>query len=268
MKKIVLFLSCILALASCRTYEKINYLQDLQTDSREKIENFSGIQIQPGDMISIVISCRNPELATMFNLPVISYQAGSEFSEMGISQRLLGYNVGLDGTIDFPVLGKLNVKGMSRQELSEFIKTKIVESELLKDPVVTVQFLNFKVAVLGEVNKPGSYEITGDKLTIFDAISMAQDLSIFGRRDRVFVIREQNSERNIYQLDLRSVELFKSPAYYLKQNDVVYVEPNRAKADQSTTNDNTMKSTSLWVSVGSFLVTIATLIINIPGIIR
>ena len=146
----------------------------------------------------------------MFNLPVISYQAGSEFSEMGISQRLLGYNVGLDGTIDFPVLGKLNVKGMSRQELSEFIKTKIVESELLKDPVVTVQFLNFKVAVLGEVNKPGSYEITGDKLTIFDAISMAQDLSIFGRRDRVFVIREQNSERNIYQLDLRSVEWLES----------------------------------------------------------
>ncbi|MBQ7518325.1 MAG: polysaccharide biosynthesis/export family protein [Bacteroidales bacterium] len=262
-KFFLLFTLAFISLTACRTYEKINYIQDVKPGVNEPIDNFSAVRIQPRDMISIVISSRNPELSKLFNLPVVSYQAGSEFSETGTSQRLLGYTVSDDGTIDFPILGTLHLEGLSRKETADLIKKKLIDGNYIKDPVVTVQFLNFKVAVIGEVTMPGTYTFEGDKLTVLDALGLAKDLTIFGRRDRVFVIREQNGERTIYQLDLRSVEMFKSPAYYLKQNDVVYVEPNNVRAGQSTINENNVKSVSLWISIGSFLATIATLLVNV-----
>ncbi len=264
MKRIFLplILAC-LGLSACRTYEKINYIQDVRPGEEDRIENFNPIRIQPRDMVSIVVSSRNPELAKLFNLPVVSYQAGSEFSEYGTSQRLLGYTVSDEGDIDFPILGTLHVEGLSRKETADLIKRKLIEGDYIKDPVVTVQFLNFKVAVIGEVMTPGTYTFEGDKLTILDALGMAHDLTIFGRRDRVFVIREQGGQRTIHKMDLRSVEMFKSPAYYLKQNDVVYVEPNNVRAGQSTINENNVKSVSLWISIGSFLATIATLLVNV-----
>ena len=263
MRRVLILLLCSFALFSCRTYEKINYIQDVKPEEKTAIENFSSIRIQPRDMISIIVSSRNPELAKMFNLPVASYQAGTEFSESGGSQRLIGYVVNENGEIDFPVLGTLKVEGLTRWELADLVKSKIIESNYIKDPIVSVQFMNFKVAVLGEVTSPGSFAVDGDKLTLLDALSLARDLTIFGRRDRVFVIREQAAERCIYQVDLRSVDLFKSPAYYLKQNDVVYVEPNHVRAGQSTINENNIKSVSLWVSIGSFLATFATLMLNV-----
>ena len=263
MRKFFLLLTLACCLTACRTYEKINYIQDVKPGEESVIDNFSSIRIQPRDMISIVVSSRNPELSTLFNLPVISYQAGSEFSETGLSQRLIGYFVSEEGTIEFPILGTIEVKGLSRKETADLIKRKLIEGNYIKDPVVTVQFINFKVAVLGEVTNPGTYTFDGDKLTVLDALGLAKDLTIFGRRDRVFVIREQDGKRNIYQLDLRSVDMFKSPAYYLKQNDVVYVEPNNVRAGQSTINENNVKSVSLWISIGSFLATIATLLVNV-----
>ncbi|MBP5538698.1 MAG: polysaccharide biosynthesis/export family protein [Bacteroidales bacterium] len=263
MRKIFLLLTLACGLTACRTYEKINYIQDVKPGEESVIDNISTIRIQPRDMISIVVSCRNPELSTLFNLPVISYQAGSEFSESGSSMRLLGYAVSDEGTIDFPILGTIKVKGLSRKETADLIKAKIVDGNYIKDPVVTVQFLNFKVAVLGEVSNPGTYSFEGDKLTVLDALGMAHDLTIFGRRDRLFVIREQDGKRNIYQMDMRSVDMFKSPGYYLKQNDVVYVEPNHVRAGQSTINENNVKSVSLWISIGSFLATITTLLVNV-----
>lgn len=263
MKKIFILALLTLSVASCRTYEKINYIQDVKPGQSEQIGNLNTIRIQPRDMLSIVVSSRNPELAKMFNLPVYSYQAGSEISESGTSMRLLGYTVSDEGTIDFPILGTLKLEGLSRQETADLVKEKIIASQMLKDPIVTVQFINFKVAVTGEVTNPGTYAFSGDRMTVLDALSMARDLTIYGRRDRVFVIREQNGERNIHQLDLRSVDLFKSPAYYLQQNDIVYVEPNHVRAGQSTINENNIKSVSLWVTIGSFLATITTLIVNL-----
>ena len=263
MRKIFLLLTIACCLTACRTYEKINYIQDVKPGEESVIDNFATIRIQPRDMISIVVSSRNPELSTLFNLPVISYQAGSEFSDTGLNQRLICYFVSEEGTIDFPILGTIEVKGLSRKETADLIKAKIIDGDYIKDPVVTVQFLNFKVAVLGEVANPGTYTFEGDKLTVLDALGKAHDLTIFGRRDRVFVIREQDGKRNIYQMDMRSVDMFKSPGFYLKQNDVVYVEPNHVRAGQSTINENNLKSVSLWISIGSFLATITTLLINI-----
>ena len=252
-----------MAVTSCNTYKKINYLQDVVPDREERIAINKGILIQPKDMISIVVSSRNPELAMMFNLPVISYQAGSEVVANGGSQRLLGYVVDNDGNIDFPVLGLVHAAGLTRWELAKEIKSRIIDGNYIKDPVVTVEFMNFKISVMGEVTSPGTYNIEGDKITLLQALSLARDLTIFGRRDNVSVIREQGDERIIYQVDLRSASLFESPAYYLQQNDIVYVEPNKVRAGQSTINENNIKSVSLWVSIGSFLTSLAVLIVNL-----
>ena len=255
----LVLLFCVL-LSSCKTSEKVVYLQDVLLNQPESVQESSGITIQPKDMLSIVISCKDPELAAMFNLPVISYQAGSEVVSGAGSQRLMGYVVDEAGNIDFPILGKLQVVGLNRWELQEKIKKELAAADLLKDFVVTVEFMNFKVSILGEVNKPGSYTIQGDKITLLEALSMANDLTIYGKRDGVYVIREENGERTTYRLDLRSAEIFQSPVYYLKQNDIIYVEPNTVRAGQSTINENSMKSVNLWISIGSFLSSLGVLL--------
>ena len=266
MKKIFVRLSILLVLlvvsaASCSTYKKINYIQDAQLDTALTMIANQGILIQPMDMISIVVSSRDPELARIYNLPVVTYQAGSESSVSNFNQRLIGYSVDNDGNIQFPELGTIHVAGLNRWQLAELIREKL--SSLVKYAVVTVQFMNFKISVTGEVTSPGVFDISGDKITIFEAISLARNLTIYGRRDGVYVIREQNGSRTIYQVDLRTVDMFNSPAYYLQQNDVVYVEPNKVRAGQSTINENNLKSVSLWVSIGSFLSTLATLFISL-----
>ena len=266
MRKIFVRLSILLVLlvvsaASCSTYKKINYIQDAQLDTALTMIANQGILIQPMDMISIVVSSRDPELARIYNLPVVTYQAGSESSVSNFNQRLIGYSVDIDGNIQFPELGTIHVAGLNRWQLAELIREKL--SSLVKDAVVTVQFMNFKISVTGEVTSPGVFDISGDKITIFEAISLARNLTIYGRRDGVYVIREQNGSRTIYQVDLRTVDMFNSPAYYLQQNDVVYVEPNKVRAGQSTINENNLKSVSLWVSIGSFLSTLATLFISL-----
>ena len=250
-------------LSSCATVKDIAYFQNKVVNQPEKIDKHAGIVIQPKDMLSIVVSSRNPELVTMFNLPVVSYQAGSEIVAGGGAQRILGYVVDNSGCIDFPVLGPLEVAGMTRWELAEMIKTKLIKGGLLTDAVVTVEFMNFKVSVLGEVNAPGTYTIEGDKVTVLQAISLARDLTIFGMRENVSVIRERDGERTIYQINLCDVNLFKSPAYYLQQNDIIYVEPNKEKARQSTTDDKTLRMTSIFVSGGSLVVSVATLVTSI-----
>lgn len=134
---------------------------------------------------------------------------------------------------------------------------------MLKDAIVSVDFMNFKVSILGEVNAPGTYTIEGEKVTVLEALAMAKDLTIYGLRDEVYVIREQNNQRDTYKLDLRSKDIFESPAYYLKQNDIVYVKPNKVRAGQSTLNQNSLKSVSLWVSIASLLCSVGVMIANI-----
>ena len=250
----------VVMLASCANVKDIAYFQDKAIDHPEEIDKHGGIVIQPKDMISIVVSSRNPELSTMFNLPVVSYQAGSEIVTSAAQQRLMGYVVDNDGYIDFPVLGEINVGGMTRWELSEYIKNTLLEKGYLNDAVVTVEFMNFKVSVLGEVNHPGTYTIEGDKVTVLQALSLAGDLTIFGKRNNVTVIREMDGERIFYNVDLCSVDMFKSPAYNLLQNDIVYVEPSEIKARQSTLDDKGLRMTTIMISSGSLLVSVATLV--------
>lgn len=256
-------LAVLLALTSCGTVKDIAYFQNKVVNEPEAIDKHAGIVIQPKDMLSIVVSSRNPELVVMFNLPVISYQAGSEIVSSGGQQRLMGYVVDNDGNIDFPVLGTLKVAGLTRWELSNLIKDRLIKDGLLSDAVVTVEFMNFKVSVIGEVNSPGTYTLNNDKVTILQAISLARDLTIFGLRENVCVIREREGERVIYEINLCDVSMFNSPAYYLQQNDVVYVQPSSVKARQSTTDDKALRLTSIFVSGGSLLVSVAALIVNL-----
>jgi len=232
----VILLCCVLA--SCRTQEKIVYFQDAVDRATENIPVYQGIVIQPKDIISIVVSSKIPELALSYNLPLHSYIAGSTSTSSSYSQRLLGYLVDAEGYIDFPGLGKLKVAGMTRDQLSEMIKKNLIDEGLINDPIVNTEFMNFKISVFGEVANPGTFDIQDDKITIFDAIGRAGDLTIYGKRDDVLVQREQNGVVTYYRLDLRSTAIIHSPAFYLQQNDVIYVTPNKVVAARSRINEN------------------------------
>lgn len=256
-KKYVAYLVVCMAVffTACTSTKKIIYLQDVVPLKQQEIEQKYEVIIHGDDLLAIMVNSRDPELALPFNMPMVSYQLGSN---TGGQQRVLGYLVDTNGNIDFPILGEIHVEGLTRMQLTELIKSKLIEGDLIKDPIVTVQFLNFKISVMGEVGRPGSFTISGDRITLLEALSMAGDLTIYGRRDRVGVIRENDGKRTILFHDLRSADIFNSPCYYLQQNDIVYVEPNKAKSGQSSINQN--NSIGVWVSVISLLTTIAVLI--------
>lgn len=265
LKQLVLgALAGVFMLSSCGSVKDIAYFQNKAINEPEKIDKHAGIVIQPKDMLSIAVSSRNPELVAMFNLSLVQYTPGTEMGGAGGGQqRMLGYVVDNNGCIDFPVLGTLKVAGLTRWELAELIKTRLLKDGLLTDAVVTVEFMNFKVSVLGEVNHPDTYTIQGDKVTILQALSLAGDLTIYGVRENVSVIRESNGERTFYQVNLCDVDLFKSPAYYLQQNDVIYVEPSAERARQSTIDDKNLRLTSIAFSATSLLMSLATLIVGL-----
>ena len=270
MKKILGILTAavlLLTLFSCSpsTYKKINYLQDARVNQSMDMKENQGIIIQPQDQLSIIVTSRDPRMATAFNLSVSTFYTGSELAATGASQRITGYVVSNEGDINFPSLGTLHVAGLNRWELQNLIRDRLAGEGLLKDAVVTVEFLNFKISVLGEVASPGTYNVTGDKITILQALALARDLTIYGQRDNVQVIREQNGQRQIYVLNLTSSAIFDSPAYYLQQNDVVYVTPSKVRAGQGEINENYFKSGSFWISLASISMTTVNFIIALSN---
>lgn len=264
--KILLF-SLLLSMISCDVSKRITYFQDIQehqiaTSSMEQPS--PEIRLRPEDKISIIVNTKVPELTALFNLPYTTRILGSQ-SEQQInnsSYGTSGYTIKADGTIDFPVLGLIQVEGKTRDELSAYIKSELIDRNLVNDPVVTVEFINLQFSVMGEVRSPGTYKITRDYITLLDALSMAGDLNIEGKRDNVLVLRPDTSGNiTAYNVDMRSFDNVKhSPAYYIHQNDYIYVEPNKKRANQSTINANTVQSVSFWISVASFLASMATTI--------
>ena len=259
MKKILLMAMLALALASCNTSKKIVYFQDIQVNRPEAITEARDITVQPKDQISILVSSKDPQLAALFNLPRVQYRVGDN-NMQNTNGDVSGYTLDTEGYIDFPVLGRLYVAGMTKSEIASFIKKRLMDENLINDPVVTVEFMNLYYSILGEVNSPGKYMITKDQITLLEALSMAGDLTIYGKRDAVFVVREEDGQRVTHWVDLRTQDLFHSPVYYLKQNDVIYVQPNKVRAGQSTINENSVKSVSLWISIASFLSSLGVLL--------
>ena len=261
--RIFLF-SMILLMASCDVSKRITYFQDIQEyelASSSDEQPAPEIRLRPEDKISIIVNSKVPELTALFNLPYTARILGptSEIVSNN-SQGTSGYIIKADGTIDFPVLGAVQAAGKTRDELSVHIKSELINRNLVNDPVVTVEFVNLQFAVMGEVKAPGSYKITRDHITLLDALSMAGDMNINGRRDNVLVLRPDDSGKLIAHIvDMRSFDSVKnSPAYYIHQNDYIYVEPNRKRANESTVNANTVQSASFWISVVSLLASVAT----------
>ena len=246
-------------LMSCNTSKEILYFQDINVNQPEVISGARDITVQPKDQISIIVSSKDPQLAALFNLT----RAQASIGTGGVSGggEVSGYTLDDKGNIDFPVLGEIHIAGMTREEVAAYIKKELQSHDLIKDPVVTVEYMNLSVAVMGEVNNPGRFSIDKDNLTILDALSQAGDLTIYGKREKVLVLRKEEGKQRVYGVNLCSAEhLYTSPAYYLQQNDVVYVEPNATKARQSTVNGNNVRSTSFWISLASLLTSIAVLI--------
>lgn len=261
-KHLLLCLSAILLLASCRTPRELIYFQDLNGDKPIAATIAQGITIQPGDEISIIVKSKDPMLSELFNLSVVAQRIGNSNSTYG-SQSTVLYTVDSNGEIDFPVMGKIKVGGLTREQIAERIKNILIDSNLVNDPVVTVYFNNLTYSVLGEVSRPGRYAIDKDKVSILDAIGAAGDLTIYGKRENVTVIRDENGQKVSYILDLTSSKsLCTSPAFYLHQGDIIYVTPNDYRLRQSTVNGNNVYSTSFWISVASLLTSITTVVIQ------
>ena len=263
--KILSLILMVLAAVSCSTPKEISYFQDLQPGVTElTITDPVEIKVSPKDKLSILVNAQDQKLTNMFNLPIVSQQIGQESTgSSGSSRGVSGYTVDSFGDINFPVLGKIRVEGMTREQIADYLTKQLKEQELIKDPVVTVEFMNLGVSVLGEVNKPGRISINRDNMTILDALSEAGDLTIFGKREKVLVLRQEDGKQRVYGVNLCSADhIYTSPVYYLQQNDVVYVIPNNTKSRQSTVNGNTVRSTSFWISLASLITSIAVLIVK------
>lgn len=247
-------------LAGCQSYKKVPYLQNIpQTEATTPSTAFLyDARIMPKDLLTIVVSCTDPELAAPFNLTVAN-STGSAQTSLTTQPVLLQYLVDNQGNIDFPVLGTLHVGGLTKNEAEQLFK-KQLRPYLKEAPIVTVRLVNYKISVMGEVTRPGTFTITNEKVNLFEALAMAGDMTIYGLRQNVKLIRENsNGEQSIILLSLNDSEIVHSPYYQLQQNDILYITPNKVKAK----NSDIGSSTTLWVSGISILVSIAGLLVNI-----
>lgn len=263
-----------LCLGSCSTPKNINYFQDVYTGTVIDPAQQLDIKVKPEDKLSIIVTAQDPALSQLFNLVTTQNRLGqttsstSQVGNMGTTSgngQTAYYTVNRMGDIDFPVLGELHIAGMNRFQVAQYIKDKLQERNLVKDPIVTVEFANTGLSIIGEVNSPGRYEFNKDQMTIVDAIAMAGDLKINAERSNILVMRKNSEGKQVgYRIDLTDMAtLAQSPVYYLQQDDVIYVEPNDKLKRETTPNGNTPYTPSFWVSMGSFAVTIATLIITL-----
>ncbi|TDX00030.1 polysaccharide biosynthesis/export family protein [Dinghuibacter silviterrae] len=232
----------LLTLSYCTPSRNIVYFRDLDDTARihvqDSIQHFEA-RIQQGDVLGIQVSSADAVASAPFN-PGSAQGTGAGGA---VATGAHAYQVDPDGTIDFPILGKIHAAGLTTAVLRDTLMARLADSDYLKEPHVSVQYLNYKITVLGEVARPATYPITDGKATLLDALGMAGDLTIFGKRKNVTVIREEGGVRTFAKLDLTSSQVFRSPYFYLHQNDVVYVEPNKAKSAAS--DDRVIRGVSL-----------------------
>lgn len=267
------FSGLLLAAASCSTPKDITYFQDVTHGEMIQPLERNDIKVRPEDKLSIVVSTQDPALSSMFNLVQTQNRLGTNSGTTTIGStanstsdgRTSLYTVDADGNINFPVLGRLHVAGMNRTQLSKYIETEIKSRELVKDPIVTVDYANTGISVLGEVKSPGRVEFNKDHLTIVEAIALAGDVAPDGMRQNVTVMREgENGRQTVYKVDLTDMkQLAQSPVYYMQQNDVIYVEPNDKAKRNTTPNGNSAFTPSFWISIGSAAITVASLVISL-----
>ena len=234
-------------LTACSTVANVSYLQDLRPGEPTEIQKTQYLTLQPGDRLRITVFSRDRELTDLFNLNDRTGGGNNNGNERH------PYTVRTDGTVEIPTIGPVRVQGLTRQQVADEIKYQLLSSKLLLDPTVIVD-------VLGEVGHPGRLQIPTDQITILDALALAGDLTIYGKRENILVLRTEKNVQTPYVIDLtNSRSVYESPVYYLQQNDIVYVEPNVKKASQSDQNASTLQSLGFWMSIPSYIVTLVVL---------
>ena len=238
-------------LSSCSSTRNIVYLSDLKgNEYSEEIKNRNDPKIQPDDILSITISSLNPESNLLFNTGVLQ-TPGTSGNIPTTSGKSEGYLVDQKGAINFPVLGRVELAGLNKEQATEKMTVEIKKS--VKNPIVNIRFLNFKVTVLGEVNKPSTFTVPSERLNVIEALGLAGDLTAYGRRENILIIREQNGIRSTSRVNLASKNILNSPSFYLQQNDIVYVEPVKARGLQTSTGLSYLPIVSLVISTLSIL---------------
>lgn len=262
MKKYFLYVAFAFAmlLTSCSSPKNVAYLKNSDQVDLSRSEFLYDARIMPKDVLTITVNTVNPDAAAPFNLSVptaFNNQTRSTYSQPILQTYLVDNN----GTIEFPVLGTLKVGGLTKSECEKMIHDKLLPYLNAKEnPVVTVRMANYKISVLGEVNRPGMFTVGNEKINIFEALAQAGDMTIYGVRDNVKLIREnQNGRKEIVTIVLNDANLINSPYYYLQQNDIIYVEPNNVKSQNSRVG----QVTTLWFSATSILISLASLLYNI-----
>lgn len=239
-------------ISSCVSNKKIAYFQDIQTINQAKLENatsFTEPTIQSDDILSINVFTLNPQSGAIVNQAAATPSLGGN-TNSSVSTQNTGFLVDKNGEIELSLIGKLKVVGLTTYQARELIRSKA--ALVYKEPNVQLRFANFKVSVLGEVNAPSTYTLPNEKVSILDALSLAGDLTIYGKRENVLIVRDNNGQKEFARLDLNSSNIFSSPFYYLKQNDVVYVEPNKRKV--SASNSAQIQTIGVIASVVSVIV--------------
>lgn len=244
----------LLLLSSCASRKKIVYLQDMQVEELYKFDTKHEAVVHPNDRLKIIVSCEKPALAMPFNVRNGSVQLREDGTVASVgSTDDNSYRVDAEGCIDFPMLGSIKVEGLGLNEVKELITNRIVEEGYINDPLVSVDIVNFKYVVLGAIGSNGVFSVDGGRITLIEAIAKAGDLSPNARIDCVKIIREEGDGRKVYVHDLREKDVFNSPAFYLQQNDIVYVEPKYKKKD---VEDRSIQYATLVLSLASSLTSI------------
>lgn len=251
---------CVLVLTSCASSKKVAYFQNAVDGEVANTAGLYDARIMPKDLLTITVSTTDPEAATPFNLTV-SNTLGITGQLSSGSGSLQQYLVDNDGMIDFPIIGKVKVSGLTKNECQNLLRSKIVPyMAATENPIITVRVSSYRVTIIGEVSHPCVIPVQTEKMSILEALAQAGDLSIYGKRDNIMLIREDASGRkSIHRLNLNDANIISSPYYYLQQNDIIYVEPNGVKA----TNSAIGQSTSLWISFVGIVTSVASLLVNI-----
>lgn len=262
------FLLSVILLSGCKASQEITYLQGAGKAAVMDSTNMAPIPdaiIKKGDLMTITVNSLTPELARPFNLSLVPTTGMGEYSQTNAtamssgSGGLQNYLVDNQGFINFPLIGKISVEGMTKIALSEKIKSLIYPRYITEEPIITIRFVDFSISVLGEVARPGTFKINNESCTLLEAIALAGDLTISGKRDNVLLIRQAGNLRESVRLDLRDKNLINSPYYFLQQDDVLYVQPNDVKARSAKIGT----AESLSLSAVNTLISITTLIISI-----
>jgi len=241
---------------SCASRKEVIYYQNIDNLSKPKETVSYEIKIQPDDLLMIIVSAEDQEAAIPFNLKSFGAVNLKQPDLLMGQQSMQLYLVDANGYIDFPILGKLKIAGQTRTEVLETFQEKI--AKYIEKPIVNIRILNFKISIQGEVTLPGTYSINSERVTLIEALAMAKDLTIYGRRDNILIIRETNGVKTYNRVDLTKADFIHSPFYYLSQNDVVYVEPNKNKINGAAVGPNT----NVIISITSLLITLITLIVT------